>query len=406
MKNPNGFGALIKLGGKRRKPYAVRITLGYVDHVCIQNKAKNYPIIDKYDMKYRKSKNDYTIECTDKIISDLNNAGIPFRIESKRKFKYLEYFSKVSDAHAYLVNMNSGEDMKEHVSIASEPSFKAVYDQYIDFLMSLNQKPTESRIRSYKTGFNLWSDVHDLRFRTITTKQLQDCLTAHGNLSKASVTRMITILKAMYKYAIAHKICDDDNSKYLFMEFNRETQIEHTPFTDDEIESLWKNKDDEIARLALILIYTGMRGSELLRLENKNINLKERYLIGGMKTEAGKDRTIPLHKDIVPLIKSFYDTNNTYLFPNKTGGYYSIEKFNQLRWRPYMDSVGIGHRTHDCRHTCATKLEALGINDAHRKLILGHKIRDITSGVYTHVSTKDLIKDIDRWPSRKSVKNG
>ena len=29
MRNPNGFGSIIKLGGNRRKPYAVRVTVGW-----------------------------------------------------------------------------------------------------------------------------------------------------------------------------------------------------------------------------------------------------------------------------------------------------------------------------------------------------------------------------------------
>ena len=31
MKNPNGYGSVIKLGGKRRKPFGARITTGYDD---------------------------------------------------------------------------------------------------------------------------------------------------------------------------------------------------------------------------------------------------------------------------------------------------------------------------------------------------------------------------------------
>lgn len=31
MKRANGDGAIIKLGGKRRNPYAVRVTLGWND---------------------------------------------------------------------------------------------------------------------------------------------------------------------------------------------------------------------------------------------------------------------------------------------------------------------------------------------------------------------------------------
>ena len=29
MRNPNGYGSIIKLSGKRRKPFAVRVTIGW-----------------------------------------------------------------------------------------------------------------------------------------------------------------------------------------------------------------------------------------------------------------------------------------------------------------------------------------------------------------------------------------
>lgn len=401
MRLPNRYGSVVKLSGKRRKPYAVRITAGYTDYIVVPNKAEYYPFIDKYDMTFRKKTNDYIAESSDKILDDLNDQQLAYKPKTVQQFKYLEYFEKSADAYSYLALLNSGEKVEEHVSIASEPSFKAVYDQYIDFLYSLNNKPTESRIHSYYTGYRLWSDLHDLRFKTITTKMLQDCLTKHGNMSKSSVTRMITIIKAMYKYSIAHKICEEDYSRFLFTEYSKEKKFTHVPFTDDEIELIWKHTDDDIGKLVCILMYTGMRASELLRLETKNIHLKERYLVGGMKTEAGKNRSIPIHKDIVPLLRSLIKKGNKYLYPNQKGNPYSFVRFNDLKWKPFMKSIGLTHRTHDCRHTCATKLEAFGVSDLHRKLILGHTIRDITGGIYTHVDIKDLIKDIDKWPPKK-----
>ena len=48
-----------------------------------------------------------------------------------------------------------------------------------------------------------------------------------------------------------------------------------------------------------------MRSADLLRIENKNINLKERYFVTGSKTEAGMNRQIPIHHLIFPIIKKF-----------------------------------------------------------------------------------------------------
>ena len=68
MKLPNSYGSVIKLGGKRRKPYAVRIS---------------------------------------KLVED--DTG-----KVKRKYTYLAYFSKPEMAYTYLAEYNSGAVVPEH----------------------------------------------------------------------------------------------------------------------------------------------------------------------------------------------------------------------------------------------------------------------------------------------------
>ena len=396
MRLPNGYGQICKLKGKRRKPYAVRISTGSKMRICVPNKAEYYPIaIDKYNMQYRKAKNDYVVYGNDDIENALKESGIQYRIEFVRTYRYLQYFERSSDAHNFLAEYNRGDPIKEHVSRTQEPDFKTVYDKYIAFAKSLNNPPSETTLRSYSTGYKLWKPLHDLRFRSITVKQLQDCLTEHGTMSKASVTRMITILKKMFKYAIAHNIAEKDLTPYLFQEHSTEAVHKHTIFTDEEIDALWKY-NGEAAKVMLILIYTGMRCSEFLKLSTDNIHLDERYMIGGIKTEAGKNRIIPIHKRIVPIIRELYNPNNKYLFPNDEGGEMLYSHFRYNKWKLYNEELGMNHYTHDCRHTCSTKMEAVGIPLLHQKLILGHKVHDITQNVYTHVSRETLISDIDK----------
>lgn len=398
MKAPNGYGQIIKLSGHRRKRYAVRISCGYRQRICIQNKKEYYPIaIDKYKMTYRSSKNDYVMYCDDESVLDyLTSKNCTYKIEFVRKYKYLQYFELSRDAHAYLAKMNRGDPVKEHVSIASEPSFKDVYRMYIQFAMSLNRPPSKASLQAYKTGFNNWADIHDVKFKNVTTKMLQDCLTKHGTMSKSSVGKMTTILKKMYKYALAHQITDTDLSKYLFSEHTDEKKYVHTIYTDDEIKMLWKRSGYEGAAVMLIMIYLGTRCTEFLELRTENIHLDKRYLVGGIKTEAGRNRVIPIHKRIIPLIQRFYNPDNVYLFPSTSGNAMLYSHFRTNKWEVYNKKLGIEHRTHDCRHTTATKLEQYGVSDMHRKLILGHSLRDVTA-IYTHVSKEALIADIDLW---------
>ena len=71
------------------------------------------------------------------------------------------------------------------------------------------------------------------------------------------------------------------------------------------------------------MIYTGLRPTELLEIQTENVHLDEKYMVGGMKTEAGKDRIIPLNDKIIPLVKNRYDANKKYLINNKFGNHYT-----------------------------------------------------------------------------------
>lgn len=400
LKRPNGAGAIERLGGRRRKKYAVRISCGYRERICIPNKAEWLYLVDKYPFKYVKSRNIYVIyDDNGAVKAKLDEYGVPYRVEFIQKRKRIAFFEKSKEAIEFLDRYNFSGEAQEYVPLASEPSFADVYCQYIEFVRSLNKPPSQTSLRAYQTGFMNWSDVHDIRFRSVTTKMLQDCLTKHGTMSKASVGRMITILKKMFKYALANNITDKDLSKYLFSEHTDEKKHIHTIYTDDEIKMLWSRLDYEGAAVMLIMIYTGLRCSEFLQLRTKNIHLDERYLVGGMKTEAGRNRVIPLHKKIVPLIRRFYDPDKEYLFPSIAGNAMLYSHFRTNKWDVYNKELGLSHLTHDCRHTCASALERYGVPELHRKLILGHSLRDVTD-LYTHVSLEALIADIDLWDEK------
>lgn len=57
------------------------------------------------------------------------------------------------------------------------------------------------------------------------------------------------------------------------------------------------------------MIYSGLQPTELLEILPENVHLDEKYMVSGMKTEAGKDRMIPLNNKIIPLVKNRYDPN-------------------------------------------------------------------------------------------------
>ena len=352
MRNPNGYGSVVNLGKNRRKPYAVRI-----------------------------SKEPKTLT---------DGRTIP-------QYKYLNYFEKRTDAIIYLAQFNSGvipiDDKK--MSISTVQTFKQVYEEFIVYSKSRKRVLGESSYQGYNSGFKRLSELHYVKFPNITYEMLQKEIDKSSNMSAGTMNSIRIILSRMYKYAIKKSIVSNDISALCDYDVeNRKASTKHIPFTHDELEVLWKNSADYDTGTILIMIYTGMRITEAITLLNSDINLEERYFIHGEKTDAGKDRVIPIHEKIYPIIKNRIK-NGEYLIDyeckrrTRQSFYYNVLE-------PLMNKYGMKHFAHDTRHTAATLMKKYKVDDYYRKLILGHKIKDITDGIYTHTEPKKLVEEINK----------
>jgi len=81
--------------------------------------------------------------------------------------------------------------------------------------------------------------------------------------------------------------------------------LKEAPFTDEEILRIWNSKDSvPFADMILIGIYSGWRPQELSILQIADIDLEAVTMKGGLKTDAGKNRIMPIHSIIKPLIEN------------------------------------------------------------------------------------------------------
>ena len=136
-----------------------------------------------------------------------------------------------------------------------------------------------------------------------------------------------------------------------------------------------------------------MRPSEMLAIHKDNVYCSERYMIGGLKTEAGKNRVIPLHKSVLPLIeRRLQATDYLVSYDNKPMTY---ERYRRECFMPAMEALGLDHTAHECRHTCVSLLTMLGIDSRLIKKIVGHSTGDITDR-YTHAYIESLVEAIDK----------
>lgn len=135
-----------------------------------------------------------------------------------------------------------------------------------------------------------------MKFNCIRVDDIQTVVDKYKGKSESTVTTIKTILYQMYGYALKREIVEKNYAALVDYEWTNNKEKLHINFTSDEINILWGHQDTQHVDLVLMLIYTGFRVSEFLSLENKNVHLKERYIVGGMKTKAGIDRTVSINK--------------------------------------------------------------------------------------------------------------
>ena len=251
-----------------------------------------------------------------------------------------------------------------------------------------SQSISRSAVNSYHIAFKHISNIADMSIMDIHFQHLQNVINSMHvkGLSYSSCKKVRTLLNQLFNYAIIRDYPITNYALHLNLGPNRPT-IKRRVFTRQQINKLWAI-DTSYSRMILILLYTGLRIGELLNLRRQDINRRSAYLIvRHAKTKAGEGRIIPIHHRIMPIIEQLYINSGDYLF---TISYTTFRK----HFQDIMKQLNCKHTIHDTRHTFASLLDAVAPPNALRSL-LGHKQGDITTGVYTHKTIRELRKTIE-----------
>lgn len=270
---------------------------------------------------------------------------------------------------------------KTFTVINNTPTLKAVYNEFYERKFGDNapRKLSKQTDNLFRSAFTHFKTLEDVSVSMITVNDLQkifdDC-----QLKKPSVKLMKTCIKQILDYAVSRNVIEKNPADAIIIPDRQEA--EHgVPFSETELKALWKNQKDPINEMLLIMCYSGFR---IAAYKTITINLDRKYFQGGIKTQASKDRIVPIHSAIFPLVKRRLDRDGTLLK--------SKELFIKA-----LKERNTGHTSHDCRHTFSALCEKYGVNENDRKRMLGHSFQnDITNAVYGHRDLEDLRKEIEK----------
>lgn len=326
-----------------------------------------------------------------KALKRANGTGTVYRLQGRRKRPWvaaknrviLGYYEKKTDAIAAIDRL-SGKDVSERYNM----TFSEVFE---DWKAEHYKTIGEKGIESYNGSYKVCSSLYNRKFRDLRTKDFQDVIDANNGKSRATLNKYKQLMTQMSSWAVREEIITTNFAKYVNLP--QEEKKEKDIFTDAEIKKLEKDNSDT-ARIILMLIYTGMRISELFYLPLSDYH--KTYVIGGEKTEAGRNRVIPIRKEGRKYFEYFSSKANGDLLISGYDGQHVPANFRNRDFYPLLEKLKIEkHTPHATRHTYASWARKQGMAPEVLQKILGHADYSTTANIYVHTSPEDLVKAVE-----------
>ena len=301
--------------------------------------------------------------------------------------------------------------------ITFEQLYKKWFDEYID------TDEHESIKYRVKVAYRYCSLIYNKKFREITIIDMKDCIykgtatcvrgkyKGEQRLASPQSKEIIKYLfNHIYDYALEARLVERNYAreftldKKVFQEKEKNYKSK-VPFSKEEIDKLWKSIEFvPFADMIVYACYSGWRPTELIKLKIKDVDLKNGFVKGGMKTSAGKNRLVPIHPLVSSIVEKYYkeakSVGSDYLFNdvnNKFGIGLSYDQYLS-RFNKVMNALHFRTEItpHYTRHTFITKAKSreVNMNEYVLKIIVGHDVGDLTEHVYTHRELNDLKEEM------------
>ena len=346
-KRANGQGSVRKLSGNRSKPWAVILPAQYTD------------------------------------------TGTEKRV-------YLSYHATKTEALNAL-----NEAISNGVTDTINATVNNIFNEWSE---TAYRELSDKSIKEYDNAFKHLSPLHSSKMRDIKAKDVQEII---DKLGKPEAAKKIRVLfSQLCKYAMSIDLISQNYSQ--FIKIKSAEKAEKEIFTVSEIRKI-KNaaESDESysddAKIVMMMLFTGTRISEITGIKYSKVYpyYEIPYMIGGIKTEAGKDRIIPIHSEILEYVRYFYrmgSSNREYLLINSKGGKMEASNFRRRHYYPLLETLDIEKKSpHSTRHTYTTMLHASGAKQENIIKLVGHTDFKTTQEHYIHQTINELKATIEMW---------
>lgn len=254
-----------------------------------------------------------------------------------------------------------------------------------------NKRSWQYDVRCYKAHIKSTFGNRDINNITIELVDLwQDGLAV--KYSKATISRISSLLKSMLNLAERHKILKRENNIAKEIKIFPVSKKERFLSIEEckKLKAALEHSDSYCADIIMLLLLTGARKSEIFKARWKDIDFERKTLTVPISKD-GKPRIIELSDNALEIFGKYRGNKSQWIFPSRGRG----KKENHVGdifffWNNLRQTLGLQDvRLHDLRHTYASLLVNQGQSLYVVQRLLGHKSPSTTMR-YAHLDRKIL----------------
>lgn len=224
----------------------------------------------------------------------------------------------------------------------------------------------------------------------------------NSNYRVNTINKKINSLHSFNHFLIRQGLCNEKvvhpNKDKIKVAHGSEAEV--VVFSEDEVERLLfhlENRDQVALRdktVVYILLYSGLRVSELVNLKIQDLDLLTMSL--KVVGKGGKYREVPLKPEAAETIKEYLETErkdspfatSEYLLVTQRSGKMDTDTVNKLL-KKQGKALGLILFPHKFRHTFCTRLLKKGVDLTTVAKLAGHANIQTTASYYINTSRED-----------------
>lgn len=287
----------------------------------------------------------------------------------------------------------------------SSNGYLVFLEDYVDEFMDKNYKHVKAR--TYTQNRTALQSEFVKHFPVVSERSLskgavQDWLEGYVDRDEIpasrTVSRYLTVAKGFCEWMESKGYLADAgfiSGVRLPRAISEQDNLSRKPFNDDQLASvlsaLEDRKDETLLAVTKIAMFTGARIEEIFQITCSDVKSHEgRWVIEleGSKSESGKNRVVPVHKELEVLLEGLVDAAGVdgYLITEGSSTKYGERSSSaSKRFRTVTRGLGYGgeYVFHSIRKSFVTKAEQASVPEGVVADIVGHAKRTMSYGVYS-----------------------